>query len=407
MSSERMVSDLVSEVLIQMENENHSSVTIAGYRRIYEKFCVYCRDISISYFSEQSGQMFLEAVKLQHPEYSHSHRLLYERAIRRLKCALDGIAWMPMYHPNQELADSCFGTILDQYSCYLTQLSCSPKYHRTQIQSVARFLSHVENCGVNQLEHLTTECIYDIFINWEHSTRARRDICFFLKYAYIYKIVDTNLAAIVPTTKRHYAIPSVYTPEEVEMVLASVDRNKATGKRDYAILLLAARLGIRRSDIAALTFDSLRADTIMFTQTKTKSKQTLVFLPEVRVAINDYVNNSRPKSSYQEIFLDKGGYHPISAGNVSGIVHSAFVRSGVNCKSRRSGSHSLRASLATALLAEGNSYFTVQKLLGHANVQTSKAYAKADAEQLRICALPTPAPTGNFKTLLRSKGASV
>jgi len=67
----------------------------------------------------------------------------------------------------------------------------------------------------------------------------------------------------------------------------------------------------------------------------------------------------------------------------------------------------LRASLATALLAEGNSYFTVQKVLDHANVQTSKSYAKADIEQLCGCALPVPAPRGNFKALLQAEGTTV
>jgi site-specific recombinase XerD len=400
MSNENSIVNLASEVLTLMEKENHSRVTIAGYSRIYDKFGVFCRDNQANHFTDESGQAFLEAIKLKHPEYSRSRVLLCERAIRRLKCVVDGVAWKPMYHPKQELPSSCFDMILQQYSDYLSQTSCSPKYSHSQLRDVSKFLCRLEKYGVNRLEQLTAECIYEIFSDWEYCIRTRRDICAFLKYAYVYKIISANLATIVPTMKRHYAIPSVYTPEEVEKVLASVDRSIATGKRNYAILLLAARLGIRASDIAALTFDNLKSEEIVFVQAKTKHKHSLLFLTEVKVAIDDYVSNSRPKSSYQKIFLDKGGYSPISAGNVGDIVRNTFARSGVNCKKRRSGSHALRASLATALLAEGNSYFTVQKLLGHTDVQTSKSYAKADAEQLRICALPVPAPTGNFKAYL-------
>lgn len=405
MANKRLISDLVSEVLDLMENENHSHYTIASYRRIYDKFAIFCRDSQTNHFTDESGRTFLEAIKRKHPQYDHDRMLKYERAIRRLKCLADGVAWKPMNHPKKELPVSCFDAILTQYSDYLTQIPCSPRYHRDQVRNVSHFLSRVENHGVNQLGRLTTENVYDIFSDWGYCTRTRRDICAFLKYAFVYKIISANLASIVPSTKRHYAVPSVYTPVEVEKILATVDRDKATGKRNYAILLLAARLGIRRSDIATLTFDSLKSDTIVFVQTKTKRKQSLVFLPEVKAAIDDYVHNSRPKSSYREIFLDRGGYNPISAGNVSDITRIAFAHSGVDCKNRRKGPHALRASLATALLAEGNSYFTVQKLLGHANVQTSKAYAKADTEKLRICALPVPAATGNFKAMLKSGGS--
>jgi len=407
MSNKKMISDLVSEVLTRMEGENHSRLTIADYRRIYDKFAAFCCDIPTRYFSNESGQMFLETVKLQHPGYDRHRLLLYERAILRLKCIEENVVWKPNQHKKAELCSSCFGMVLEAYSNYLQQNACSEKYSHSQLLAVSKFLQRVENHGIIQLKILTAKHIYDIFVDWEYSIRTRRDICAFLKYAYIYKIISTNLAAIVPAKKRHYAIPSVYTPEEIEKILATVDRNTATGKRNYAIMLLAARLGIRRSDIAALTFDSLKSNEIVFVQTKTKRRQSLPFLPEIKAAIDDYINNSRPKSSFREIFLDKGGYGPISAGNVSDITRRVFVRSGVDCKNRRIGPHALRASLATALLAEGNSYFTVQKVLDHANVQTSKSYAKADIEQLCGCALPVPAPRGNFKALLQAEGTTV
>jgi len=403
MSNEKLISDLISEVLAQMKCENHSFATIADYRRIYDKFGVFCRDIQEIHFTYNSGRMFLESVELQHPEYDHGRRMLYERAIRRLKCALEGVAWKPMYHPNQEIPSSCFDEILEQYSYYLMQHRGTTEYRRTQLHNVSRFFCRLEKHGVKQMERMTAGHIYDIFSDWEYSVRTRRDICAFLKYAYIYKLIPVNLTVMVPTAKRHYAIPSVYTPEEVEKMLASVDRDTKIGKRNYAILLLAARLGLRASDIAALTFDSLKSETIEFVQAKTKRKQSLVFLPEVKTTIYDYVSNGRPQSTLQEIFLDKGGYDAISARNIGGIARAAFAKAEVNCKNRRSGSHALRASLATALLAEGNSYFVIQKLLDHVDVQTSKSYAKADVAQLRICALPVPEPTGNFKSLLKPR----
>jgi integrase len=170
----------------------------------------------------------------------------------------------------------------------------------------------------------------------------------------------------VPSVVRHKTIPSVYSPEEIEQLLASVNRDDESGKRDYAIILIAARLGLRASDIAALTFDCLRLEkgTVEIVQKKTNTPHIVPLTDEVKTAIFDYVDNARPKSDERRIFLNLRGYGTPMPASIGGIVHKAFIRSGVDCKDRRSCSHALRASLATALLAEGNDYYTVQSALG-------------------------------------------
>ena len=156
-----------------------------------------------------------------------------------------------------------------------------------------------------------------------------------------------------------------------------------------------------------MTFDCLHTETIEIVQVKTKRKLILPLLNEIKLAIDDYVKNSRPKSNDQHIFLNKGGYGSVSPQNVGAIAHRAFACAAINCKNKRSGSHTLRASLATALLREGNDYFTIQKILDHADIQTTKSYVKADVEQLRINALSVPAPSGNFEKALNLGGTTV
>ncbi len=191
MSNENLVVELSATVLVMMENENHCPATIAEYRRVYDKLGVYCRDNRIIHFADATGQAFLAEIKRKYPQYDHARILLFERAIHRLHCLVEGIVWKPlMNNPHSELPKSCFNVILDQYSSYLTQLDCSSEYHRDQIRNVASFLSRVEKHGVNQLKLLTAGCIYDISSAWEYSTRTRRDICAFLKYAYMYKIIN-------------------------------------------------------------------------------------------------------------------------------------------------------------------------------------------------------------------------
>lgn len=95
----------------------------------------------------------------------------------------------------------------------------------------------------------------------------------------------------------------------------------------------------------------------------------------------------------------------MSPANIGKVVELAFNASGVDCGARRRGSHSLRASLATALLEEGNGYHTIKQILGHSDVQFTKSYVKASVECLRANALPVPMPAGNFMRLLYKGGA--
>lgn len=133
----------------------------------------------------------------------------------------------------------------------------------------------------------------------------------------------------------------------------------------------------------------------------------LPLLDDVKTAIYDYIDNARPRSSDEHIFLNLRGYGAISPQTITSTVQRAFEESGINRSNRKHGSHALRSSLASALLAEGNDYPTIQKVLGHRDIQSTRSYAKADIEKLRANALPVPPPTGNYEMLLANAGAAV
>jgi integrase len=195
----------------------------------------------------------------------------------------------------------------------------------------------------------------------------------------------------------------VYSGDEVARLLASVDRSTCIGKRDYAILMLAAHLGLRSSDIVNLSFKDIdhMAKTITIIQTKTSRPLTLVMNSDVEEAIADYIKNARPPSSNDKIFQgSQAPYAPLTAGAGYAIAHKCFSRAGIAPQGRRRGTHALRMSYATALVATGIPYAVLQEALGHDDPESAKYYVRVDIRRLRTCALNVPKPTGAFAVAL-------
>ena len=121
-------------------------------------------------------------------------------------------------------------------------------------------------------------------------------------------------------------------------------------------------------------------------------------LPEIDAALNDYVAHERPKSELDRIFLR--AIPPfgkeLQPHAIYSIVSRVIGASDVLTNNRKRGTHALRASLATALLDEGNTYRAVQGALGHQSPNSTKSYVKTDIRHLRDYALVVPAPSGAF-----------
>jgi integrase len=202
-------------------------------------------------------------------------------------------------------------------------------------------------------------------------------------------------------------VPSVYSPEEIEVLFASIDLRTGLGKRNYAIILFAAPLGLRASDISAMAFNSLLKErgAIEIVQKKTKTPLTLPLTDDIIEALTDCIENGRPKSDEEHIFLNFRGCGVSLPATIGWIVEDAFERSGIDRKGRRRGSHSLRTSLATAPFAEGSGFYTIKRALGRKSVQSTKTYAKADVQSLRVNASTVPPPEGNFEILLKEGNA--
>lgn len=394
---------LISSVITDLELRNYSPLAIYDHRKVFNRLRRYCESINATEYTERTGQQFIEHVKKCNPLMSRFTLYGYTGSIKRMNCSLNDSPWRPRAVPKRDYAKSCYDSIVIEYENYLIRAGKTRKFLRSSTLVVADFLAFAESRGCTQLEGLTVEVILAGFEQSTSKTRFRQAVGAFLQYAYKRKMTKPNLKLLIPSVVRRQGVPSVYSPEEVEQLLASIDRTTVLGKRDYAILLIAARLGLRASDIANLKFSNLKAGKIEIFQAKTKQPLTTVLSDEIKESIFDYVDHGRQQSDETRIFLNRGGFGAVSPCTIGDVTRRAIVKSGINRRDRKSGSHSLRASLATALLSEGNDYPTIQKVLGQENIQSTKFYAKADIDHLRTHAIPVPPPSGNFAALLRGE----
>lgn len=204
--------------------------------------------------------------------------------------------------------------------------------------------------------------------------------------------INKDLTPVCPRVKEHRndRIPSTFTSKEVNMLLNSVDRESPIGKRDYAILLLAAKLGLRSGDIANLRFENINWElsTIHITQGKTGTPLNLPLLKEVGWAVIDYVKNGRPSTNSKEILVRHISPFDALTGGTYDIMQKYIRRAELSIpEGKRHGLHALRHSLASTLLEQNIPLPIISGVLGHLNTDTTKAYLKIDVEQLRQCAL--------------------
>ena len=396
---------LISTTLQDLMERGYTDATVRNHKDIFRSLELFCQKNDFLVYSEEVGRRFVEFKKTR-----NSLIRRYTSAVRRLDSIMNGTQWQPVRKKREPTASSCFDNIVEAFESYLRLSEKSEVTIRSIVAITARFLCFLEGEGCSRLEDLRPQHLYSGFSNVDKANNKhgfKVSVNTFLRYAHTYGLIRNDYSRIIPSVRRHYPVPSVYSPEEVEGMLSFIDRTTEAGKRDYAIALIASRLGIRASDISGLTMENFNTSkgTIELVQQKTKTPLSLPLLDEVKSAVFDYIDNVRPESDDNHIFLNLRGYGYVNPSHVGRIVRMALRRSGVNCKNRKSGSHALRASLATALLSEGNDYHTIQKVLGHRDIESTKVYAKAEVEQLRTNALPVLAPTGAFASLLRDGGA--
>ncbi len=396
--------ELTEKVLSTMRADGYSGSLVDGkLQYAYHKLVRYCIENNDGIYTSETGKQFLESIKKGNLKEGTLH--YYCNGIFRMDKALEGDLHCRLIPSNTKAyASSCFDSLLFTYEEQLTESNKTKKDVRRRIHIVARFLHHCETEGYNEISSLDPNIIYSGFEAAGCKEDFQIGIRHFLRYIYRNKLISVDLSPFVPAVKRHKPVPTVYSAEEVNIILTSIDKNSPNGKRNFAILLLAARTGLRSSDIVDLTFENINKDAgvISLIQRKTRVSIELPLLDEVRCAIDDYVDNERPNTDLSNIFVSKNNpfVHTVTSSCIYNIVSRVIDKSGVNVAGRKKGAHALRSSLASQLLEEGNNYPTIQKILGQKDPESAKHYVRIDLKRLKSCALPVQGLSIGVKKLI-------
>jgi integrase len=227
----------------------------------------------------------------------------------------------------------------------------------------------------------------------------------FLRYCADSGWTDRDYSYIIPPYKRPQPMPSVYTEDEIRRIEAAIDRRTPVGKRDYAVVLLGTRLGIRLEDIRTLRFEELdfERDIVRLVQDKTLAQLELPMIPELKTALLDYIRNSRPDVDGSVLRVSYPPYDQLSKSGVIACYRRAIRDAGVERGNRGIGPRAFRSSLASSMVNDGVPYEAVRKTLGHIDPNAIRHYAKLDIERLRLYALPVPKATGAFADFLSGR----
>jgi site-specific recombinase XerD len=215
----------------------------------------------------------------------------------------------------------------------------------------------------------------------------------FLRFLFVHGDTAIDLTPAVPAVAnwRHATLPKFISIEEVRQLLGACDRSTASGRRDYAVLLLLARLGLRANEVAQMTLDDIdwKAGELIV-HGKGRRHDRLPLPIDVGNAVVDYLRRDRQGCTSRRLFLCARAPRDGIAGasTICTIVRRAIARAGLQPPSR--GAHLLRHSLATDLVRRGAGLAEIGELLRHRSPDTTMLYAKVDIEALREVAPPWP-----------------
>jgi len=393
----RKVEELIQKVLTKLRELSYSSGTVELYRRNhFKKIVHYFKSKGQDYFDDELLTYYIEKVNEQQQTKKLSKR--YCNALRRAAYLLmdynasDNPSWR-VYGKNRKYVPSA------SYTCILNKILDSTdlkKDFKYKINCILRkFCCYLEQKSLFSFSSLTIENVMTFLKAVRESNRRSMDyVLYSLRLLFRY-LKERNICdipmdlSIFKPVKRGQKVLPTFLKEELRSILRHIDKNTDIGKRDYALLLLAATTGMRDSDIINLKLADIdwRKYELSFIQGKTNRRVLLPVGGATGNAIAEYILHGRPQTDSSYVFIKK--YAPYTkikgTSTLDAMLRKYCVCAGLDGNKKR-GFHGIRRSIGSWMVNGGVSLQTVSQVLGHKDLSSAKRYISVD-ESLAVCSL--------------------
>ncbi len=401
---EILLSELIEQTMGSIRSFEHSQSTVYQYQMAWRALTDYFIEHNQVMFSKQLAEQFVLETKTKLDTRTIKkwrYKLNRLTVLMLIECYEYGhVTWKHHKDDNPtRLLQSAYNLLHTDY------LKCLEKERKgagtIRIYEIVsrQFLKYLEQMGGKDISEvqLTDVSLFIPFISKQYQPTSMRTVLSalrsFLRFVETKNLTVFCLSHAIPSSfgRKTVVIPTI-TPEEEQKLLDSEDRRTSSGKRNYAMFLLALRTGLRSIDIVNLKLGDIqwKSNTIEIVQTKTGVHLVLPLLTDVGNAIVDYILNGRPDSQLPYLFLrSQAPYRKLSGrSNCYGVsckmMKAAGIRQGVG---DRKGFHCLRHSVAARLLSEETPLPIISSILGHREKDSTKIYLSTDLVHLRACAL--------------------
>lgn len=400
---ERCSFDLLENKLLErLKARGCSSITITGYRYLCNSIISWLQDNGFRYYTKEGGNSFLKDYSNTHGSNQYYTNL--RTVVYRLNDLIDD-NWKDVHSDKGKhfILSAEFIAVIDRYCAYEIETGLASGTIKYKRYGTSWFLHELGKLQCASLEALSPRVITMACTKiTDHNLWG--EIRVFLKYLIESGEVNIDYSTLVPHYRKPYVIPSVYSIDEIKQIENAIDTSTIQGKRDYAIILLASRMGLRSGDIAKLRINDIKnRHDINIVQEKTGNTLHLPLISEVKLALEDYIS-VRPLSAADEIFINLyAPYKSITTGTIRNALKKYIASAGIDIGNRKKGPHALRSSLASSMVNDDISYETIRKVLGHSSKNAIKHYARIDVEKLRQYCLEPPEVSGKFKIFLQGE----
>ena len=396
--------DLIKNLEKEMFRIGYKESTVNYYRQQWRQLLKYFEENGIECFGENVGMKFLDE---KHNIFEkQSNALLTQsnsyaiRVVRMLGDYQMHRTILRRYHNSLQVIHLPeFNEILSAYDEHCKKCGYSNVTKNHYQKEASKFLAFAESRGIEKVLSLLEidVCDYVKTLTGYSYKTVELALCAlrsFLRFLHLNELHQKDLSLAIPELKsrKQTRIPSVWDRNDVVKLLSVIDRGNPAGKRDYAIILLVTRLGIRTIDVKHLKLENLNwsGNRIEFVQSKTGQAISLPLLKDIGWAIIDYLENGRPKVNYPYVFLRH--LAPIEEFADEDRLHQIITKYMKQAKipispKKKVGMHSLRHTLASLLLEKETPLAIISDILGHLEPDSTAVYIKTNVEQLRECAL--------------------